>query len=218
MADLTITNTAVSLVKPIEMFTGPAGQDINAGQYVRYNPTTGKLELGNATTSAEARNGGVALSNVKAGYPLTVVKLGYLSLGAALDALSFDDRVFLSNTDGTLATTPGTIGKVVGTVVPGFGNTTPDKLLRVDLTGDGLRGIGSALIAGGVAGNHTAPGIAVGDDIVKVYHISTAASIATMADLTSEFTITAANTIQNDVEEGTDTTNDLLLVFWNDLT
>ena len=73
----------------------------------------------------------------------------------------------------------------------------------------------SAIIDGGAAGDHTVTGIAVGDNLVIVLHISTKASIATMADLTSEFTV-AAGKINN--AAGTDTTNDQLLVFYEDLT
>jgi len=73
----------------------------------------------------------------------------------------------------------------------------------------------SAIIDGAAAGDHTVTGIAVGDTLVKVYHISTKAAIATMADLTSEFTV-AAGKITN--VAGTDTTNDQLLVLWEDLT
>jgi hypothetical protein len=129
--------------------------------------------------------------------------------------LGYDAKVYLSDTDGTLADSPGTIGRVVATVWPGWGATTADKILRVDCTGNGSAGIGSALINGGGPGNHTVTGITTADQLVKVYHISTAASIATMADLTSEFTISAANTINN--EDETDTTSDQLLVFWNRL-
>lgn len=73
-----------------------------------------------------------------------------------------------------------------------------------------------ALVAGGTAGNHTVTGIATGDELVSVLHASTAASIATVADLTSEFSISAANTINN--TGGTDTTNDQLWVFYIDRT
>lgn len=72
-----------------------------------------------------------------------------------------------------------------------------------------------ALIAGGAAGDHTVTGAAVGDILVSVLHISTAAAIATMAVLTSEFTI-GADKINN--ADGTDTTNDQLLIFYEDLT
>lgn len=64
-------------------------------------------------------------------------------------------------------------------------------------------------IAGGTAGNHTVADIAVGDQLVSVIHHSVA-SIS--ADLTSEFTITAAGVINN--TGGTDTSADFLVVTW----
>jgi hypothetical protein len=72
-----------------------------------------------------------------------------------------------------------------------------------------------SLIAGGLAGDHNIAGMALGDELVFVGHISTAASVATIADLTSEFTV-AAGKITNTL--GTDTSDDQLLVIWNDLT
>ena len=71
------------------------------------------------------------------------------------------------------------------------------------------------LVNGGAAGDHTVTGIVAGDEIVFVAHISTAASVATIADLTSEFTA-GAGVINN--AAGTDTTNDQLMVFWIDHT
>jgi hypothetical protein len=41
--------------------------------------------------------------------------------------------VYLSNTDGTLADTAGTVNKVVGTVVPLYGHLPAKKGLRVNL-------------------------------------------------------------------------------------
>ena len=72
-----------------------------------------------------------------------------------------------------------------------------------------------AIIDGGAAGDHTVTGIAVGDILVMVLHITTKAAIATMADLTSEFTV-AAGKINN--TDGTATTDDQLLIFYEDLT
>lgn len=71
------------------------------------------------------------------------------------------------------------------------------------------------LVNGGSAGAHTVTGIAAGDEIVFVGHLSTAAAIATLADLTAEFTA-ATDAIDN--TSGTDTTNDQLMVIWIDLT
>ncbi len=69
-----------------------------------------------------------------------------------------------------------------------------------------------ALVAGGAAGDITVTGIATADNLVMVLH-NTA---GTLADLTSEFTISAANTINN--TGGTDTSSDQLVVFYQDNT
>ena len=66
--------------------------------------------------------------------------------------------------------------------------------------------VAQALIAGGIAGNHTVTGIAVGDTIISVIHNTAGA----LADLTGEFTIDSADTIDN--VGGTDTSSDQLLV------
>ena len=72
-----------------------------------------------------------------------------------------------------------------------------------------------SLIDGAAAGDHTVTGMAVGDEIVSVIHISTKADIATMADITSEFTVAAGKATN---AAGTDTTNDQLQIIWLDLT
>lgn len=133
MTDLTITTCTP--VKVIEQFTGPAAQAITVGQYVRINVTNGTIELGNGTTAAEARRGGIAVkAALQAGDTITAVRKGWLDIGNAATALTYDDDVFLSNTDGTLADTAGTVSLIVGTIMPAFAvTTTYDKLLRVDL-------------------------------------------------------------------------------------
>ena len=133
MTDLTITATDVAIVRAGEQFTGPAAEAITAGQYVRFNVSSGKVELGKGTTAAEARKGGIAVASVGAGESVTFLRKGVLNLGSAMSALTYDDDVFLSDTDGTLADVAGTVSLIVGTVVPGWQNTTADKLLRVDL-------------------------------------------------------------------------------------
>lgn len=88
-----------------------------------------------------------------------------------------------------------------------------DGALRAFAAGNGS-GLKVALVAGDSAGDHTVTGIATTDRLVAVLHASTAASIATVADLTAEFSISAADTINN--TGGTDTTNDQLWVFYED--
>jgi hypothetical protein len=73
-----------------------------------------------------------------------------------------------------------------------------------------------SVISGGAAGAHTVTGIAVGDELVSVMEFATAASIATLTDLTSEFTISDTDEIDN--TDGTATTSDALLVTWVDRT
>lgn len=70
------------------------------------------------------------------------------------------------------------------------------------------------VISGGAAGNHTVTGIAVGDNLISVLHLDLGGNNET--DLTSEFTITATDTINNG--GGTSTAADTLLVTYEDLT
>lgn len=63
-----------------------------------------------------------------------------------------------------------------------------------------------ALVSGGAAGDITVTGITTDDNLLMVLNVTDA------ADLTSEFSITAADTINNTA--GTATTGDLLLVIW----
>lgn len=131
MANLTVS--AIRPVQVIEQFTGPAAEAITAGNYVRFSVTTGKIEKGNGTTEAEARKGGLALNTAAAGETVTAVRKGLVDLGNALGDLTYDDDVFLSDTDATLADTAGTVSLIVGVIVPAWGATTADKLLRLDL-------------------------------------------------------------------------------------
>lgn len=80
----------------------------------------------------------------------------------------------------------------------------------------------SAVISGGVAGNHTVTGIRVesasalggGDDLVSVIrHIGAGTAVTDISDLTSEFTITADSTINN--TGGTNTTGSKLQVLYS---
>jgi len=79
-------------------------------------------------------------------------------------------------------------------------------------------------INGGAAGNHTLTGIAAdgNDKLISVWQLNLTLNEAQPnttnswgpADLTSEFSITAANTINN--TGGTATSGDLLVVIWYD--
>jgi hypothetical protein len=136
MADLSITATDVAPVLVVEQITAPTDEVITTGQAVRLNTTTGKLTKANGSSAAEARMKGIAVEPAEvAGMTITAIVKGIVDLGDALDALTYDDDVYLSDTDGTLGGAAGdsTQTKIAGTVVPGWGATTADKLLRLDL-------------------------------------------------------------------------------------
>jgi hypothetical protein len=131
-ADLTIT--VCRPVKVIEQFTGTADETIAVGKAVRFDTSTGGLTKSNATSAGEARCIGLAVKAASfVSEAITVVRKGILDVGNALGDLTYDDDVYLSNTDGTLADTAGSTSLKIGTVVPGLASTTPDKLLRIDL-------------------------------------------------------------------------------------
>jgi len=101
-----------------------------------------------------------------------------------------------------------------GLFAAGFVNSTllaADAVLKTNLNGGFM---GQAVISGGSAGNHTVTGIASGDELVYVYEQNGTSGIIT--DLTSEFSITGTNTINNN--GGTSTSGDKLVVLYLDLT
>ena len=69
---------------------------------------------------------------------------------------------------------------------------------------------------GAVAGNITVTGIAIGDNLISVlaHQVSGAVGIDSVADLTSEFSITAADTINN--TGGTSSANGYLVILYYD--
>lgn len=133
MTDLVINHTLVREVEVIEQFTGPADETVEPGQYARLAPATGKLTKGNATNAGEVGTGeGVCI--VRQVNTITILKKGVIWLGeGVLDALNFGAPVYLSNTDGTLADSAGTVNKLVGHVVPLYGHSPIKKGLRLNL-------------------------------------------------------------------------------------
>lgn len=127
MADLTITKARQ--VEVIQQFTGPAVEAIAVGQRCRFDVTTSKIALGNATVAAEARRGGIATNAAAIGESVTIINQGIVDVGEALAALDFGALVYVSDTDGTFADAAGTVTVIAGQVVPGWGSTTADRLL-----------------------------------------------------------------------------------------
>lgn len=134
MALLTITTCRV--VRQYRYDDVVVGEALPEGDYARMNTTTGKLELGNATTATEVGViGGLVTDDTYAvGATAHIVYEGLLDVGDALTSLTFGDTVYLSDTDGQLGDAAGTVTTaIVGTVVPAYGaftsSTTADKLL-----------------------------------------------------------------------------------------
>lgn len=134
------TNLSISTIRPVKVIdqvTLPAGEALAVGSVVCAHTTSGTAYLAHATISAVARAEGVALTATGASQTVTVVRKGYLDVGNALDSLNFGTPVWVSDdTAGGIASAMNSTAStklVVGTVVPAFGATTADKLLRVDM-------------------------------------------------------------------------------------
>lgn len=94
------------------------------------------------------------------------------------------------------------------------GTVSRGDLLTSDADGKAVAvaedSIEQTIVAGGAAGNHTVTGIKTTDKLLAVIHLDMTDASETGDDVTSEFSITAADTINN--TGGTDTTDGFLLV------
>lgn len=129
MADLVITKA--DQVSVVQQFTGPAVEAIAEGQRCRFDATSGKIALGNGTEAAEIAPGGIATHAAAIGEAVTIINQGIVDVGDALDGLSYNDPIYVSDTDGTFggAATDSTVDTIVGRVVPGWNTTSGEKLL-----------------------------------------------------------------------------------------
>jgi len=127
MTDLTITKCRQ--VEVIQQFTGPAVEAIAIGQRCRFDASTGKIALGNGSTAAEARRGGIATHAAAIGEAVTIINQGTVDVGEALASLSFGALVYVSDTDGGFADAAGTVSVIAGQVIPLWASPTADKVL-----------------------------------------------------------------------------------------
>lgn len=134
MAALTITT--IRLVKGADEHqeTLPANVAVPiATPMVTQDPTTGNWVLALATSAGALGTPAIAAHVAAAKQALTAYRAPcILDLGEALAGLAIGAKVYASDTAGTLADAAGTVSRVMGTVVGAFGNTTPDKLLRLE--------------------------------------------------------------------------------------
>lgn len=128
MADLTIDS--VRIVEWLDKFDAPSNE-VFGFEAVRFH-TDGTVTPANGTTTTEANFQGLAtIESDRVGKGITVVRDGLVDVGEALVGLAPGAAIYLSDTDGTLATTAGTVSTVVGRVEPGWGGSTSDLLLRI---------------------------------------------------------------------------------------
>ncbi len=114
-----------------------AGEDLIAGEIVRLD-TGGLAVNADASAAGTADAFGMAPKNVKAGYPVTVIRRGLVE-GFDLDDLAYGAPVFLTDTDNTgeIGDAAGTVSVKIGRVVPAYGSSpgvAPDKLLLVEIS------------------------------------------------------------------------------------
>lgn len=111
-----------------------------------------------------------------------------------------------------------------GRLIRGFSRVTPGAFLsRTELENLLAGAVRTTVIDGGAAGDHTVTGIAVGDALRAVLDVDFTLAEGSpntrtwaAADLSGEFSITGADTINN--VGGTDTTGHILIVVYEDLT
>lgn len=133
MTALSITADDVAAVKILEQMTGPAGEAIAAGAVVRLDTSTGKFVNSKTDTEAHGRITGIAIKDASAaGMTITVVVQGWIDLGNALSGVGYDGIVYGSDTAGGMGDAAGTAEWHVGRVIPAWGATTADKLLRIE--------------------------------------------------------------------------------------
>jgi hypothetical protein len=145
-----------------------------------------------------------------------------------------------SELSSVIAGNPRVIGALRGTIMAGFlskselealvtgsvqtadiadGAITNAKVAAAAAIAHSKLGTGvikSTIIAGGAAGDHTVTGIETGDSLVAVLFIDATDASETYSDLTGEFSISAADTINN--AGGTDTTGGGVVVIYEDRT
>jgi hypothetical protein len=137
MTDLAAVVAAdVALVEsPRNPRSVPAGATITAGMVVRMN-TSARLVGADGSAAGTADAIGIALKGGPAGTAISVAGANAIvDLGDALSAVAYGAPVYLSDTGtntGVMGDAAGTATRIVGWCIPAFGNTTADKLLRVD--------------------------------------------------------------------------------------
>jgi hypothetical protein len=133
MADIALqTANKAEVVESRNQMTLRAAVAVTAGQAVRVG-ASGTWVLAKATSTANGTGVYIATRTVKAGEGLTAIRSGVMD-GWDLSGLAYGAAVYLSDTDGALATAAGTVSIVLGRVIPAAATVrgvNPDKILEV---------------------------------------------------------------------------------------
>lgn len=132
MADISVLAGRGRIEESILQLTLPAGVDLAEMDAVIVDSATGTFVKADADNTA--RPYGMIHRPVKAGFPVTAIRIGVLD-GLDLTTMGYGDAVYLSNNAGRVGTTAGTNTFIVGMVIPVTATDTGsayDKLLMVD--------------------------------------------------------------------------------------
>lgn len=117
----------------VEQDTGIAGEAIKCGAPVYIDPTTGRLLESDANVAARQKFYGFASHKAAVGESLTVYNRAVVA-GYDLSAVPYGAPIFISDTQGVLSDTAGTLSIKVGEVIPIYGQTrgnSPMKAIRI---------------------------------------------------------------------------------------
>lgn len=125
-----LTITTCRIVEWVDKFDAPSNE-VFGFEAVRYH-TDGTVTPANGTDTTENNICGFAtIESDRVGQAITVVRDGLLDIGNALSGVAIGAPIYVSDTDGQIATSAGSASMIIGRCVPGWGSLTADKLLRV---------------------------------------------------------------------------------------
>ena len=101
-----------------------------AGHALYQDPTTGGYGLAKAAASGTAGFRGIALEDFLVSGCISMLRRGHL-YGYVLTGMSYDDPVYLSNTEGMLDTAAGDVSVIVGRVVS-VNDPSKEKVIYID--------------------------------------------------------------------------------------
>jgi hypothetical protein len=134
MADMALVANANRIEESVFQMTLPANEDLAAMDVVRLDPTNGRFEKADGS-DANAAPYGIVTRAVKAGMPVTAVRIGVVD-GLDLSGLDFGAILYASDTAGRVGDVAGTNSYPIGRVIPATASSTGstyDKLLMVQV-------------------------------------------------------------------------------------